>query len=127
MQHHIFVFGSNTAGRHGADAALTARKEHGAKYGVGSGPTGNAYAIPTKDGKLNVLNLRIVESLVDSFKRYALLHPELTFNVTRIGCGLAGHADWEMAPMFKGAPANCRFDKLWLPYLHEGARLWVRL
>lgn len=120
----IFVFGSNTAGRHGAGAALTARREHGAVYGVGSGRTGNSYAIPTKDGKLNILPLKVVARLVDQFKRYALLHPELTFNVTRVGCGLAGHADWEIAPMFKGSPDNCLFDESWVRYLHEGARTW---
>ena len=43
----IFVFGSNQAGRHGKGSALEARRNHGAVYGVGEGPTGNAYAIPT--------------------------------------------------------------------------------
>jgi len=46
----IFIFGSNEAGRHGKGAALHARQHHGAEYGVGVGRTGDAYAIPTKDG-----------------------------------------------------------------------------
>lgn len=45
---HIFVFGSNLAGRHGKGAALSALHYHGAEYGVGIGRTGQAYAIPTK-------------------------------------------------------------------------------
>ena len=44
---HIFVFGSNLAGRHGAGSALHAAKRYGAQRGIGEGRTGDAYAIPT--------------------------------------------------------------------------------
>lgn len=67
----IFVFGSNLAGRHGKGAALYAREHYGAVYGVGVGPTGSAYAIPTKDGKLRTLPLDQIKKHVDAFLAYA--------------------------------------------------------
>lgn len=110
----IFVFGSNLAGRHGKGAALAARTEHGAQYGVGVGPTGNAYAIPTKGRTLVTLPLAVIEHHVAEFLKYAYAHPELEFNVTRIGCGLAGYRDAQIAPFFAGAPANVHLPTGWL-------------
>lgn len=112
----IFVFGSNLAGRHGKGAALEARLKHGAKYGVGRGRTGDSYAIPTKDEMLNVLPLTTIHMQVVLFMAYAKAHPQLTFNVTRIGCGLAGYIDSQIAPMFKGAPINCNLPEGWRDY-----------
>lgn len=89
----IFVFGSNLAGRHGKGAALCARNEHGAQYGVGFGRTGNAYAIPTKDRQLRVLPLSVIAAYVADFLDYAQAHPDLAFQVTKIGCGLAGYQE----------------------------------
>ena len=109
----IFVFGSNLAGRHGKGAALTARLYHGAIYGQGIGRQGNSYAIPTKDTKLVSLSLHTIENYVREFKAYANQHPELTFFITRIGCGLAGYTDEVIAPMFKNAPSNCELPLLW--------------
>lgn len=109
----IFVFGSNLAGRHGKGAALCARRQHGAEYGVGVGRTGQAYAIPTKDTQLQTLSLSVIASYVADFLDYARNHPELTFNVTRIGCGLAGYSDHEIAPLFEGAPTNCILPGEW--------------
>ena len=111
----IFVFGSNLAGRHGKGAALTARWQYGAQYGVGAGPTGQAYALPTKDHNLRTLPLAAIEQAVQRFLRYAAAHPELTFQVTRIGCGLAGYTDAQIAPMFQAAPANCLLPAGWRP------------
>lgn len=113
----IFVFGSNLAGRHGKGAALTARQIYDAELGVGVGPTGRAYAIPTKNWQLKPLALTVIAEHVKRFIIYARQHRELTFLVTRIGCGLAGYTDSEIAPMFVGAPTNCAFDEAWLPYL----------
>ena len=45
----IYVFGSNTEGRHGKGSALIALQEFGAKYGQASGMQGRSYAIITKD------------------------------------------------------------------------------
>ena len=102
----IFVFGSNLAGRHGKGAALYARQHHGAIYGKGFGRQGMSYAIPTKDSLLIPLPLWVINSYIEEFITYARLHPELTFELTRIGCGLAGYKDTDIAPMFKYAPTN---------------------
>jgi hypothetical protein len=102
----IFVFGSNLAGRHGAGAALYARKHHGAIYGIGVGHQGNSYAIPTKDERIETLPLSVIRQYVDQFIAYANAHPEFVFRLTPIGCGLAGYKPDDIAPMFKDAPAN---------------------
>lgn len=103
----IFVFGSNLAGRHGAGAALWARQNRGAKYGVGEGRQGDSYAIPTKDERLKALSLTDIKSHVKKFIRYACNNPSLQFEVTAIGCGLAGYKPKQIAPMFEDAPDNC--------------------
>lgn len=102
----IFVFGSNLAGKHGKGAALFAKQNYGAIYGQGVGLQGNSYAIPTKDKSLNQLPLKEIEFYVKQFIRFAKEHPEYIFNLTRIGCGLAGYKDSQIAPMFKYAPPN---------------------
>ena len=91
----VFVFGSNKEGMHGGGAARIAYKEFGAIWGEGVGMTGRCYAIPTMDGSLD-----IIRKHVDDFTEYAAAHPELTFLVTRIGCGIAGWRDSEIAPLF---------------------------
>lgn len=96
----VFVFGSNLAGRHGKGAAKAALDLHGAVRGQGEGMQGSSYAIPTKDAKLKVLPLEEIRLHVFDFVSFAELHPELTFNVTKIGCGLAGYTPEEIAPLF---------------------------
>ena len=113
----IFVFGSNLAGRHGAGAALYAQDIYEAQYGVGQGRTGQAYAIPTKDENIHTLPLDRITGYVSDFLKYATEHPEEVFFVTRIGCGLAGYKNEQIAPMFRGAPENCIFDILWKEFL----------
>jgi hypothetical protein len=125
-QEEIFVFGSNTQGRHGREAALTAVKLYGAIYGVGEGPQGNAYAIPTKIGAGKALwrrSLYQIRRSVKAFLIHAKYSPHLTFKVTRIGCGLAGYTDQDIAPMFAGAPPNCEFDPEWSDY---GLKAWTQ-
>lgn len=109
----IFVFGSNLAGRHGKGAALYAKIHHGAIYGQGIGRQGNSYAIPTKDKNLRPLPLYEIRKYVGQFIEYARSNPKETFQVTRIGCGLAGYKDFEIAPMFEYAPDNCVLPKEW--------------
>lgn len=109
----IFVFGSNEAGFHGAGAALFAHKHKGATWGVGVGRTGDSYAIPTKDENIETLSLIDIAAFIFDFLEYAEANPELTFNVTRIGCGLAGYTDEEIAPMFETVPENCILDQRW--------------
>lgn len=115
----IFVFGSNEAGVHGAGAAYHAHRHHGAEWGVGVGRTGNAYGIPTKDTKIKTLPLHVINEYVLDFLEYAGAHPELNFNVTKIGCGLAGYTNEDIAPMFEDAPPNCRLDPAWVEIISK--------
>ena len=110
---NIFVFGSNKAGRHGKGAALFAKQNYGTIYGQGVGLQGNSYAIPTKDLELKTLPLKHINYYVDLFIDFAIDHPEYIFNLTRIGCGLAGYADIQIAPMFHTAPNNVNQPPEW--------------
>lgn len=94
----IFVFGSNLAGHHGGGAARAANIKFGAEWGVGVGLTGRSYAIPTMQG-----GVETIKPYVDEFIRFAQANPELKFLVTRIGCGIAGFKDEEIAPLFDKA------------------------
>ena len=94
----IFVFGSNLEGMHGGGAARIAYEKFGAEWGVGVGPTGQTYAIPTMQGGVDT-----IRPYVDDFIRYAEQHPDQTFLVTRIGCGIAGFRDEHIAPLFAAA------------------------
>ena len=106
MTTQIFVFGSNLAGRHGKGAALHAKRYKGAIYGQGVGRQGESYAIPTKDRNLRPLALAAIEYEVRVFLEYAQEHPDDVFEVTAIGCGLAGRTPKQIAPMFRHAPNN---------------------
>jgi hypothetical protein len=44
-----------------------------------------------------------IEPYVNEFICFARLHQELTFYVTRVGCGIAGFKDSEIAPLFEEA------------------------
>ena len=94
----IFVFGSNLDGYHAGGAARVASEKFGAEWGVGVGLTGQCYAIPTMQG-----GVETIKPYTDQFIAFAAEHPELTFLVTRIGCGIAGFADAEIAPLFAAA------------------------
>lgn len=119
----IFVFGSNLLGRHGAGAALFAQEHHEAEYGVGSGRTGNAYAIPTKGRRFEILPLDVIQSYVNTFIQYAKDHPELEFEMTEVGCGLArggmtkDERRAQIAPMFKDVPDNVDLPTEWKAFL----------
>jgi hypothetical protein len=95
----IFVFGSNLAGRDGAGAAKHACDRFDAVYGVGQGPTGRCYAIPTKDWQIRTLSLNRIADCVKTFASYAM-ETDKVFLVTEIGCGLAGYGPQHIAPMF---------------------------
>lgn len=92
----IFVFGSNLAGQHHGGAARMAHELFDAEWGSGVGPTGKCYAIPTMHG-----GVAEIKPYVDDFVEYAKSHPKYRFLVTRIGCGIAGFRDVEMAPLFR--------------------------
>ncbi len=109
----MFVFGSNLAGIHGAGSARAAWADHGAEWGVGEGPTGQAYAIPTKDKQLQPRSLVDIEVSVKTFLAYATARDDLRFLVTKVGCGLAGYQDADIKPMFADAPSNCTLPPGW--------------
>jgi hypothetical protein len=113
----VFVFGSNLRGTHGAGAALYARDVYGAQFGIGEGPSGRSYALPTKDRNIESLPLEQIAHHVTRFIDYARVRSGEEFFVTRIGCGLAGYKNEQIAPMFRGAPDNCIFDISWKNFL----------
>ncbi len=117
----VMVFGSNEAGRHGKGAALDAARHYGAEAGVGSGATGQAWALPTKDASLRTLPLTRVAQEVETLKVHAAQHPQTQFQVTRVGCGLAGYRDEEIAPLFEGAPRNMHLPGRWERMLNPAA------
>ena len=127
MTKKIFVFGSNTGGIHGAGAARHAFDNEGAAWGQGFGHYGNSFAIPTKGvfksgGRLavgNTLPMAKIEDYVKAFLKYANDNPSLSFQVTRIGCGLAGLTDEQIATMFLDAPPNCLFDSKWKDFFDQ--------
>ena len=94
----IFVFGSNLSGMHGGGAALLAYRKFGAIMGQGVGLQGQSYGIPTMQG-----GVETIRPYVDEFIEFAKQHSELTFLVTRIGCGIAGFTNEEISPLFKNA------------------------
>ena len=110
----IFVFGSNLAGMHGGGAARIAVDRFGAIMGQGVGLQGQCYAIPTMQGGVNT-----IQPYVDEFIRFAKSHPEMTFLVTRIGCGIAGFRPEQIAPLFAAA-VN-------LPNVHLPHDFWKEL
>lgn len=119
----IFVFGSNRSGIHGAGAAAHAHKNLGAEWGVGEGPTGECYALPTKGHKIQDLSKTEIKRHVDKFLEFARDVPN-DFKVTCVGTGLAVWNHEDIAPMFKGAPDNCYFDTLWEPWLGDSVSYW---
>lgn len=102
----IFVFGSNPEGQHNGGAAMTAVNLFGAQIGVGEGLQGQSYAIPTTQ------SLRETRAAVERFLTFAEKHPDMTFLVTRVGCGNAGHSISDMAAMFVRA---IDIKNVWLP------------
>ena len=95
-ENEVFVFGSNLEGYHSGGAAKVAMEKFGALWGQGVGLQGKSYAIPTMQG-----GTETIKPYVDEFINFASNHKELTFFVTRIGCGIAGFKDEEIAPFFK--------------------------
>lgn len=91
----IFVFGSNAMGHHDGGAAKTALEKFGAIRGQGHGLQGMSYAIDSMSG------MEALKKDVDDFIEFAKNHPDKTFFVTLIGCGIAGYSPEEMAPLFE--------------------------
>lgn len=126
----VFVFGSNLAGRHGRGAAAYAKCRYGAQTGVGEGPTGHAYAIPTKDAGMRTLPLREVLAAIDRFLAHAAANASTAFRVTRVGCGLAGLDEQPLRDRFvKACLDNLLLPATWSPpdrprVIVSGSRTW---
>lgn len=120
----VFTFGSNRRGIHGAGAARYAAQHKGARGGVGEGyfdgPRGGCYALPTKDSPSSPSAWADIENAATRFLSFTESRPDLTFIVTRLGCGLAGYSDADMAPLFQGAPSNCLLPGRWNHVLNPG-------
>jgi hypothetical protein len=106
-KNEIFVFGSNLEGAHGGGAALLAWRKWGAVWGQAAGLQGQTYGIPTMHGGPDA-----IKPYVDEFIAFAKTHPELTFLVTEVGCGVAGFTPAQIAPLFKEA---VNVTNIWLP------------
>lgn len=113
LQHNeIFCFGSNLSGAHGAGAARYAKLKFRAEEGVGFGPTGRTYAIPTKDQDIQTMTIEQIRPFVDLFIVEAGQDKEHTYLVTAIGTGLAGIPTEEIAPLFREA---IKYENIHLP------------
>ena len=111
----VFVFGSNLLGHHGGGSARIAYEKFDATWGVGIGHTGQSYAIPTcgAPGGQPKLSLEEIKTYVQDLIQFANDNPHITFFVTRIGCGIAGNKDEDIAPLFIGFPINVDFPIEW--------------
>lgn len=105
-ENEIFVFGSNPDGVHKGNAAYMARL-FGAVMGQPIGVQGRTYAMPSQ-------NLDNFKKYIADFLIYAEQHPELTFLVTEIGCGISKHTPLEIAPLFKEARV---LGNVYLPFV----------
>ena len=107
------------SGIHGAGAAKYAYQKRGYPLKERIGLFGTAYGIPTKNYDVrSTLPLASIRIYVEHFiKEASLVYPDKQFQVTCIGCGLAGLDHEDIAPMFVNAPDNCYFDTLWEKYL----------
>lgn len=119
----IFVFGSNLEGMHMGGAAKIAHEKFGAEWGVGDGPTGKCYAIPTMHG-----GLEEIRPYAKKFIEYAKAHPMNRFLLTRVGCGIAGFKDSDMAQLFEDAldVPNITYPRQWFPFMLVGITLGLK-
>lgn len=113
----MFVFGSNLSGIHGAGAARAAYEKYGADLQIGFGPRGRSFAIPTKDWLIDSMSLHDIEVFVKQFVKFTYNTRQYNFFVTRVGCGLAGYKDSDIAPMFRNCNINCNFPEEWKQYI----------
>jgi len=85
---------------------------------VGFGHQGQSFAIPTLDWQLGRMDLHIIEMYISRFLNYAVINPELTFYVTKIGCGIANYEINDIAQLFidKHIPDNVALPQEFLTY-----------
>lgn len=119
LPNSLFVFGSNLAGRHGSGSARAAYDHYGAAMGVFNGHTGDAYAIPTVDTAIQPLPIEVIGMYIDELHQFAKIYPNFNLFVTRLGCGIAGFTDEEVARQFANVSwtGNFDFPIEWKPFL----------
>lgn len=122
----VFVFGSNLRGRHGKGAALIAAEKFGAIEGQADGFMGRSFGVPTKDENIRSIPFGMLDIYIGHLCASAKLNPSKNFFVTRIGCGLAGNSDKDMAKMIRRIATemqydlrNCSFAEEWKPFMTE--------
>jgi len=103
----VIVFGSNSYGDHAGGAAKQAHEQFGAEMGIANGLTGSCYAIDTMSSFV------ALERNVRQFIRVARETPQLTYLLTRVGCGIAGYTDEQIAPLFNNMPTNVILPDVW--------------
>ncbi len=107
MSRRIMVFGSNHGGKHAGGAARHAFDNLGAIWGQGEGLQGHSYALPTMSADFVPLPLDQIRKHIETFLAFAQGRPDLSFQVTPVGCGIAGFTPDQIGPMFAAAPENC--------------------
>jgi hypothetical protein len=108
----IWVFGSDESGKHRKGAAKVAHVSFGAKYGIGSGLTGKAYAIPVSDKHLKALTIQQIESNISAFLDFAKNNPKRNFYIGCSGLVFDGNIN-TIADLFAIAPQNCSLPEAW--------------
>ena len=106
----IIVIGSNIHGEHRAGAAKFAHENFGLRWGVGEGLSGQTYALPTMEGPA------ALRAAVMRFLGYAELSHDLTFLLTKVGCGIAGYREEDVAALFGITPVNVLRPAGWAPF-----------
>lgn len=115
----VFVFGSNTQGRHGKGAALWALNNAGAIYGQAKGLQGQSYAIITKDLTKKVhpsISFSIINQQIRELYNLARANPHKEFFIAYRGnsINLNSYTSEEMKRMFifdLEVPDNIIFEK----------------
>jgi len=136
-ENEIFVFGSNTQGRHSLGAALIAKQKFGAIYGQSWGLQGQSYAIITKDltkphhEQLKSISLEFIHDQIIRFYNFAAQNKHLTFYVVKLGCSLAGWSIPEIAEQFRNhkyIPPNIIFPKEFIEIIwkEKMIKIWTK-
>ena len=103
----IIVVGTNALGAHIGGAAKYAHNHFGLRWGVGEGLSGSTYALPTMSGICDFAQAAM------RFSMFAELAPDLTFLLTKVGCGIAGYDEKLIMDLFANSPANVILPEGW--------------
>lgn len=103
----VFVFGSNAIGAHADGAAKYAKDHFGAVEGIGMGLVGQSFAIDTMGREDRI------KQGADMLRDTATRLPAVTFYLTRVGCGIAGHSEEYMKQFFQDMPSNVMKPAAW--------------